>query len=319
MNGNNKYSLMDRLDKLVHHKKQRDVKQIISSLAHINKFKHTSSDAHDKDFVHLKIYKFLNKRFRIHSFKIIKTIDNIDKVEFQTGKDYLLYNCKISEKVHPNTTITFLMETPKLSDFDITYLHCFIYEAAITAYIQYVLFSLEDSSTFDPLTHLKTRQSFQEEIKTITPLVLREKMKIGVLVINIDRFRAVNDEHGTTFGDEFLKLYAKTIIDTIRTSDIAVRFSGGEFLVLLMNIIDDARTLQIADEIKEKLANTYLISENGDKFKKTVCIGVSMFPEDSPDIEECIQKSKLALSDAQDQGRNNVLRFELNDGEFELF
>jgi diguanylate cyclase (GGDEF)-like protein len=145
-------------------------------------------------------------------------------------------------------------------------------------------------------------------------------MNIGLLLINIDRFKAVNDEHGISFGDEFLKLYAKTIKNSIRTSDIAIRFSGGEFLVLLINIIDEEKTIDIAHTIKDKLSNIYLKTPYGDNFKKTVCVGVSMFPHDSSDIDIVVQNTHIALSDAKDIGRNKVVRFSKDeDGEIDLF
>jgi diguanylate cyclase (GGDEF)-like protein len=156
-------------------------------------------------------------------------------------------------------------------------------------------------------------------MKVLIPLAIREKMKIGTLLINIDRFRAVNDEHGDEFGDEFLKLYANTIKDTIRSSDIAVRFAGGEFLVLLVNVDSELRTIEIADKLREKLAQTYLITKNGDQFKKSVCIGVSMFPEDSSNIDEVIKKAQDAVSDARDNGRNITKRFESSEGMIDLF
>ena len=145
-------------------------------------------------------------------------------------------------------------------------------------------------------------------------------MKIGVLLINIDRFRAVNDEHGDTFGDEFLKLYAKTIKNIIRASDIVVRFGGGEFLILLINVQSEEMTMIIAEKIKNILATTYLLSPNHDKFKKTVSIGISMFPEDSRDINEVVKFTEMALADAKENGRNSLFRYKnIHAGTIEIF
>ena len=183
-----------------------------------------------------------------------------------------------------------------------------------------MLNELQNSIFVDHLTKLKNRQSFDEDMKNFIPLALREEMNLGVLIVNIDRFRAVNDEHGTKFGDDFLKLYANVIKETIRNSDIAVRFGGGEFLIVLVNVLDEEKTLEIAEKIKNRLTETYLISPNNDQFKKTVCIGISMFPEDSKDINEVIKKAEMALIDAKDMGRNNIVRyFEPDSGEIDLF
>ena len=87
----------------------------------------------------------------------------------------------------------------------------------ILLYIQFVLDDFQKSNTIDPLTQLQNRISFNMEMKTLVPLAIRENMKFGsILLINIDRFRAVNDEHGDEFGDEFLKLYANTIKESIQ-------------------------------------------------------------------------------------------------------
>jgi diguanylate cyclase (GGDEF)-like protein len=169
------------------------------------------------------------------------------------------------------------------------------------------------------LTGLKNRLAFQEDLKEIVPLLIREKMNAGVLLINIDRFRAVNDEHGNEFGDQFLKLYAQTIKDSIRSSDIAVRYGGGEFLVVLVHVVDEQKVIEIAEHIKENLAQTSLLTQNNDEFKKTVCIGVSMFPQDSMDMNDIVQKAEIALSDAKDLGRSQVVRYEDSAGELDLF
>jgi len=191
-----------------------------------------------------------------------------------------------------------------------------LYEIIDTIHIDEVkkivnsLINNQPESTIDPLTQLQNRLFFNTEMKTLVPLAIREKMKFGVLLINIDRFRAVNDEHGNEFGDEFLKLYANTIKESIRTSDIVIRFGGGEFLVLLINVDNEETTLEIGKKIQKTLSDTYLLSPNKDKFKKTVSVGISMFPEDSSDIHQVVKFSEMALSDAKDKGRNILFRYD---------
>jgi len=187
-------------------------------------------------------------------------------------------------------------------------------------YIQFKILDLNKSIAIDQLTQLKNRTSFNLEMKTLIPLAIREQMKLGVLLINIDRFRAVNDEHGVEFGDELLKLYADTIKANIRTSDIAVRFSGGEFLVVLINVDCEERVLTLAEKLQDKLAKTYLLAPNNDHFKKTVSIGISIFPKDSHDIDEVIRYSEMALADAQNVGRSSCFRYQnIHSGTIEFF
>ncbi|MDB2405340.1 GGDEF domain-containing protein [Arcobacteraceae bacterium] len=311
-------TLIDRLDDIVDKVHIDEVKQIIATLSKINKFKHSIEDDLCADRLYEKIKHELLHEFKIDTFKISIFTNNIETILFQEGSTLKkIYTFK--SKVSNDTVINVSLNSQDLSEYDILSLNSYFSELVQLLYIQFVLTDLQKSTTVDPLTRLQNRISFNNEMKTLIPLAIREKMKIGVLLINIDRFRAVNDEHGDEFGDEFLKLYAKIIQDNIRTSDIAVRFSGGEFLVLLINIDTESRTLELADKIKEKLASSYLLSPNGDHFKKTVCIGVSMFPQDSSDINEIVKNTEMALSDARDSGRNRVLRFHIDEEIIDLF
>ncbi|MEA2017024.1 MAG: GGDEF domain-containing protein [Campylobacterota bacterium] len=312
-------TLINRLNDIVDEVHIDEVKQIITSLTKINNFKNFIGENLCTSTIYEKISFELKNEFNIESFKILLIEDSIEKVLFKNG-DNINLDYKFSSKVSNNTEVVIIIEDKVLTSYQKLLLNSYFSELIHLLYIQFVLQDLKKTANIDPLTKLENRISFNHEMKILIPLALRENMKIGVLLVNIDRFRAVNDEHGDEFGDEFLKLYAKTIKETIRTSDIAVRFGGGEFLILLVNIDTDDRAMELANNLKDKLAQTYLKSPNGDEFKKTVCIGISMFPEDSIDINEIVKNSEMALSDARDNSRNNVLRYQKNDdGEIDLF
>ncbi len=313
-----KQLLINHLYKIIDNTKLQDVKDIIDALTKISDFKYHASDINNLNILFEKITIFLKNEFNILDIKITEIQNNINILLYEVGNTSLCnYNSKID--INKDITLSISLSYQLSNKFNTIYLESFLNDIAHLISIQSILQELKNSSYVDPLTQLKSRHSLNEEMKEIIPLIVREKMKIGVLLINIDRFRAVNDEHGLEFGDEFLKLYANVIKDTIRTSDIAVRFSGGEFLVLLMNVKDDDIAMQIANTLKEKLSQAYLFSPNGDKFKKTACIGVSIFPEDSCIFNDAVAKSELALSDATDSGRNKVLRFQEDDGAIDFF
>ncbi len=316
----NKYdTLIDRLNDIVEDIHIDEVKKIINTLTKINNFKHSIEDNLCEDTLYEKIIYELKNEFNIENFKILLFTDNIERILFQNGNTVNI-DYRFSSRVSNDSVITFILDDKNLTQYQKLTLNSYFNELIHLLYIQFVLQDLKKLSTVDPLTNLSNRLSFNQEMKTLIPLAIRENMKIGVLLINIDRFRAVNDEHGDDFGDDFLKLYAKTIKNNIRTSDIAVRFGGGEFLVLLINIDTENRTLELANHLKDKLAQTYLKTPNGDKFKKTVCIGVSIFPEDSSDINEIVKNSEIALSDARDKSRSSVLKYEKDtNDEIDLF
>lgn len=311
-------TLVDRLEQIVEAIHIDEVKQIISTLSKISSFKHIVEDDLCEKSIYRKISYELKSEFGITNFKIVQLTNNIEDVLFQLG-DKTTYTYNYVSKVSPDTHIIIFVNDQNLTTYQELTLNSYFNEIVHLLYIQFILTNLQESNLKDQLTGLKNRVSFNEEMKILVPLALREKMNIGALIINIDRFRAVNDEHGNEFGDDFLKLYAKTLKDNIRSSDIAVRFAGGEFLVLLVNVESELKTIEIANKLREILAQTYLETSVGDRFKKTVCVGVSMFPNDSTDMDEVVKKAQDALSDARDNGRNVVLRYEEKEGEIDFF
>lgn len=305
----NEITLLDRLNDIVDEVHIDEVKKIIATLSKIKKLKYSIETNLDEDDLYKKISYELKIEFNIQNYKIIHIKDTFETILYQEGDDILEYGYEFQNKISSDIQLNIYIDDTNLSKYQILCLNTYFKELKHLIYIQFVLADLQKTTTIDPLTQLQNRISFNSEMKTLVPLAIREKMKFGVLLINIDRFRAVNDEHGDEFGDDFLKLYADTIKENIRTSDIAVRFGGGEFLVLLVHVESEEITMKIAEKIKNKLADTYLISPNNDKFKKTVSIGVSMFPDDSSDINEVVKFSEMALGDAKDSGRNSLLRY----------
>lgn len=316
----NEITLLDRLNSIVDAVHIKEVKEIITSLSKINKLKHSIEADLSKDALYEKITHELNAEFDITNFKILHIENGYETLLYKESHDLPDHGYEFKNVVLSDIQINIYIYDTNLSEYQILSLNTYFKELVHLLYIQFVLDDFQKSNTIDPLTQLQNRISFNMEMKTLVPLAIREDMKFGVLLINIDRFRAVNDEHGDEFGDEFLKMYANTIKENIRTSDIAVRFGGGEFLVLLIHVESEDRTMKIAEKIQNKLAETYLISPNQDQFKKTVSIGVSMFPEDSTDINDVVKFSEMALSDARDSGRNKLLRYKSSEsGEIMFF
>ena len=305
----NETTLLDRLNLIVDAVHIEEVKEIITSLSKINKLKYSIEADLSKDILYEKITEELDIEFGIKNFKILHIENENETVLYRQGADIVDYGYVFNNVVLSEIQINIFIDDSNLCEYQILSLNTYFRELVHLLYIQFILDDFQKPTTIDPLTKLQNRISFNTEMKTLVPLAIREEMKFGVILINIDRFRAVNDEHGDEFGDEFLKLYANTIKESIRTSDIAVRFGGGEFLVLLIHVENEERTIKIAEKIQNKLAETYLISPNQDQFKKTVSIGVSMFPDDSLNINEVVKFSEMALSDARDSGRNKLLRY----------
>lgn len=312
-------TLIDRLSEIVDEIHLDEVKSIIYTLTKINSFKHLIEGDLCEENLYSKIVHELDKEFNIDSLKISLSTNKVETILFEHGSNENL-GCKFTNKVSNESHLAIEYCCKQLNDYQRLTLNTYFKELVHLLYIQFVLTNFKKTTTTDPLTKLTNRIAFNQEMKTLIPLAKREKMKLGVLLVNIDRFRAVNDEHGDRFGDEFLKLYANTLKKIVRSSDLVVRFGGDEFLILLINVDTEERTMEIAEKIKSELAQTALTSPNGDPFKKTVCIGVSMFPQDGEEVDVLIKNADIALNDAQSIGRNQVKRFEEGDeSTIELF
>lgn len=187
------------------------------------------------------------------------------------------------------------------------YINDFV-DAAKTVIISNKLMSiLEENARTDPLTKLYNRKHLEEQIPKITSQANRVKTSFGVLMLDIDHFKMVNDTYGHDVGDNAIKVVAQTLIENTRESDIVIRFGGEEFIVLLHNcneesVIDVAQKIRIAFSRKDIPAGETTIN-------KTMSIGAAMFPRDNSDLNMCIKNADLALYEAKNTGRNKVVLY----------
>jgi len=118
----------------------------------------------------------------------------------------------------------------------------------------------------------------------------------------------VNDTHGHDIGDKAIQAVAKILQENIREADIAFRFGGEEFLLLLYQC-DAQMVEQIANKIRILFEKTPIRANNGVTFYKTLSVGVSFFPSDADSLWKCIKFADIALYKAKESGRNCVKCF----------
>jgi diguanylate cyclase (GGDEF)-like protein len=165
--------------------------------------------------------------------------------------------------------------------------------------------TLKENAITDPLTKLYNRKHLDEQIPKITSQANRAELSFGVLMLDIDHFKLVNDTYGHDVGDKAIKIVANTLKENTRNSDIIVRFGGEEFLVLLYNCKQD-KLFAISEKIRIAFAKQE-IAANDDIIYKTVSIGASMFPHDNKDLHSCIKYADLSLYEAKNTGRNKTI------------
>jgi diguanylate cyclase (GGDEF)-like protein len=167
--------------------------------------------------------------------------------------------------------------------------------------------TLQDSALIDPLTKLHNRRYLQEYTEKIVAGVLRRGKAIGLIMCDLDYFKQVNDTYGHAAGDIVLQQTSKVIQQSIRESDIVIRFGGEEFLAVLLDI-SEGEGMIIAEKIRLNIQQLKIKLPEG-VIQKTISMGVSEFPTDTGTLWSCIKYADVALYRAKDEGRNRSVRF----------
>jgi len=205
--------------------------------------------------------------------------------------------------------IMFTEENEKEINHILPYLRAYLNEVSSIIESKYTLELLHNQNIKDPLTGLFNRRYFEEILTHILANAKRNNTKLGFLMLDMDYFKKVNDTYGHDAGDMLLKELAEVIKNTIRESDIPIRFGGEEFLILLTNL-KNKNDLLIAAEKLRKAIERHKFDIGEDEISKTVSIGASLFPTDCKTGWECIKYADIALYEAKNQGRNKVVLFD---------
>jgi len=159
----------------------------------------------------------------------------------------------------------------------------------------------------DALTGLPNRVLFSMELKKSIKIARRDGHKIGLLFIDLDNFKPVNDEYGHALGDELLKHVARRMKNAVRQSDMVCRIGGDEFIVLVPGVQDEMIALGIAEKIRSHLCTAFLIGEH--RINISCSIGVSLYPDHGKEEKTLLRHADQAMYRAKDQGRNRVEMF----------
>lgn len=128
------------------------------------------------------------------------------------------------------------------------------------------------------------------------------KISTGILMLDIDNFKKVNDTYGHSFGDEVLRKIAQTIINNIRFVDEAIRYGGEEFLIILFKAHKEV-ALKIGEKVRQAVENIRF--KKYPEFRVTISVGATLCF--SNNIEDCIERADLALKEAKKEGKNKVV------------
>jgi len=158
----------------------------------------------------------------------------------------------------------------------------------------------------DGLTNLSNRKAFDAEIRRAAREAQKDGMAFSLLMMDIDHFKSFNDNYGHQVGDQVLRLVARTLIDGVKGRDMAARFGGEEFAILLPETNLQA-ALKVAESLRKAVARKEVINRNsGDKLGRiTLSGGVAQYVA-GENVEDLIERADAALYTAKHNGRNQI-------------
>jgi anti-anti-sigma factor len=169
---------------------------------------------------------------------------------------------------------------------------------------------LERMVVTDPLTKLYNRRYFQTQLIKEMNRGKRYKDTQALMLIDIDYFKSINDTHGHTVGDEVLKRVSSLLLTSLRKSDIACRYGGEEFAVIIPETTPE-KAFIVAEKIRKVFEKTTFII-SGTKLNITVSTGIALkFPDIDISITELIEMADKALYTAKNEGRNRTIIYNL--------
>jgi len=165
---------------------------------------------------------------------------------------------------------------------------------------------------FDSLTGLPNRTLFRDRLHHAMSRAERSGNPLALMLLDLDRFKEINDTLGHRAGDRLLQAVAERLTGVLRTIDTVARLGGDEFTVILEDAENVESVSLVAEKIVTALARPFLL--DGDEFFLTVSAGITMYPDNPGDIETLIMNADVAMYDAKDKGKNNFqfYRAEMN-------
>jgi diguanylate cyclase (GGDEF)-like protein len=153
---------------------------------------------------------------------------------------------------------------------------------------------------YDHLTGLVNRTLFRDRLVQAMARSKRMHQPIGLMLLDLDRFKAVNDTYGHDIGDELLKVVSERLKTCVREVDTVARMGGDEFTIILEGVSSDENILVVAKRITESIATIFELQ--GHHISVGVSIGITIYPHDDHPVDELLKHADTAMYRAKKQG-----------------
>ncbi|PLX62210.1 EAL domain-containing protein [Sedimenticola selenatireducens] len=178
---------------------------------------------------------------------------------------------------------------------------------------QQVMDRIHRLAYYDILTKLPNRQLFNDRLDQALKYAGRNNQLLGLLFIDLDRFKNINDTLGHSSGDKALALAAKRMQECVRQTDTLARLGGDEFTVILQDVNEDFDTVLVAEKILQVFKSPIQLDQH--ELYLTPSIGIALFPDNGSTVDDLIKFADTAMYRAKELGGNNYQLFDSNMSE----
>ena len=162
---------------------------------------------------------------------------------------------------------------------------------------------LKKMAHYDTLTNLPNRTLFYDRLDKSIQRAHRDETLMGIIFLDLDDFKVINDTIGHSAGDTVLKVVAKRLINTVRDSDTVARLGGDEFVIILEKISQLSDISYIADKIISEIKAPIQVKDNKE-CSIGISLGISIYPKHTTDKKELLEFADSAMYKAKDSGKN---------------
>jgi diguanylate cyclase (GGDEF)-like protein len=189
----------------------------------------------------------------------------------------------------------------------VPFMQPYLREASPVIETKRLMATLKESNLRDAMTGLNNRRFLEEYVDTMVANANRNNTSISILMLDLDYFKKVNDTYGHDVGDKVLIELSKVLVKSVRASDMVIRYGGEEFLIILQNTSEN-----FGDQMAEKIriaVEEMKVQVTGAVIQKTISVGIADFPDDSDTFWQALKYADVALYQAKERGRNQVIHF----------
>ncbi|WP_338453379.1 EAL domain-containing protein [Niallia oryzisoli] len=162
----------------------------------------------------------------------------------------------------------------------------------------------------DTLTELPNRRFFMEQLRKEVQKAEESQLQLGILFIDVDKFKYINDSYGHEMGDLILVEVANRIRECLRSTDMVARIGGDEFTILLSNIENTKEVETVAQRMTDSFREPFEVE--GKSFNLSCSMGISLFPLHGKKVDELLKRADIALYTVKEQGRSGFKFFHLD-------